>query len=279
MNAWVEPNDHLSTVKMWHYDSDTGTGAATFYDNDGCSGRQGRLWSGEINVPRGYNFDDMWENNVANDAMNAVRIPLGYTVEFYDHPNFRNLFMTMQGSINEWGMLNCQNLNDVRDRASSIVVKKEPSRMAQGKWIQVGSGRATYKFSYGFSYDTLEMSAAASQSTLSTQMSVGIKFSPKAGVTQTISNEHRQFAAEGATSMFSVSGEATYETYCPDPWDPLDNAVGYWVFSVTSHDGSIVSQNKGGICRYGEGYWNVSPECPFSACVNGDCTTCRDWEG
>lgn len=163
------------------------------------------------------------------------------------------------------------------ERASSIVVKKNKSRMAQGKWIQVGAGRQHFTFSFGFSYGESNLDAAAAKSTLTNQMTVGIEFAHNIGVTQTMTHEHTQMTANAAHDMMDISGTVTIETYCPEPADPLDNAVGYWVFAVTSADARIVAQNKGGVCRYGEWLWNVGPDCPFSACQNADCTVCDDW--
>ena len=89
MNPWVEPNDTLSSLHMAHYDSDADIGAATFYGSDDCSREQGFLFATTQGNSMGYNFDDMWNYNVPDNGINAVRIPLGYTVEFYAEPNFR----------------------------------------------------------------------------------------------------------------------------------------------------------------------------------------------
>lgn len=52
------------------------------------------MFAGENNAPMGYNYDDMWYNNVGGDYVSSVRIPIGYTVEFYEHANFRGLKRT-----------------------------------------------------------------------------------------------------------------------------------------------------------------------------------------
>jgi hypothetical protein len=152
------------------------------------------------------------------------------------------------------------------ERASSIVVKKNKSRMAVGKWIQVGAGRQEFEFSFGFSYEKSNVDAAAAKSTLTNQMTVGIEFAHNIGVTQTMTHEHTQMTASAAHDVMDTEVSGQVKFACPHPADPLDNAVGYWVFAVTSADGSVVAKNKGGVCRYGEGLWNVGPDCPFSAC-------------
>lgn len=98
MSWWVEPNDTLSAIKLSHYNADTGIGAANFYEWDNCGGRQGFLMAGDAGVPKGYNLDDMEEHNIMQYfRVRSVRIPLGYTVELYDRPNFRGFMRSFQG--------------------------------------------------------------------------------------------------------------------------------------------------------------------------------------
>ena len=88
-SRWVDPNDRLSTVKLFSYDADRSNGAVTLFNNDDCTGSQGTLFAGDPGEPKGYIYDEMWGENVCNNCMNAVMIPVGYTMQVFDTGNFR----------------------------------------------------------------------------------------------------------------------------------------------------------------------------------------------
>lgn len=51
--------------------------------------------------------------------------------------------------------------------------------------------------------------------------------------------------------------------------------VGLWQFVVDNGD-DVFTATKHTICRYGPDAV-VAPDCPWNACLNGDCTKCRDF--
>ena len=52
--------------------------------------------------------------------------------------------------------------------------------------------------------------------------------------------------------------------------------VGLWQWITTSNDGLSQAFSLMTVCRYGEGYWNTEPKCPYNACKDEMCETCYD---
>lgn len=80
-----------------------------------------------------------------------------------------------------------------------------------------------------------------------------------------------------AESTYTMTGNLEITTSCPTPEDPMETAIGYWVFVVDNHAGTATAIQPIGVCRYGNGYWNVAPDCPFEACIDAQCKECREW--
>lgn len=157
------------------------------------------------------------------------------------------------------------------------MIRKEESPMAVGSWVQVGSGRATYTFEAGFTTDNKESSSHEAQSTLSAEMSIGVSYEGIGSASTTMGSSVSQATARGAEAQYGNSGGITINTTCPLPADPYDNAIGYWTFKVSTADGAAQAVSANGVCRYGEGYWNVEPDCPYAACIDQQCKQCSSW--
>ena len=140
----------------------------------------------------------------------------------------------------------------------------------------IGSGRTTFTFKYGFSTVHSDSEIAAEQQTMSYSMEAGIKFK-HGSVGASMNSEHKESTARAARSTFSMNGEMEISIKCPEPVDSMSTAIGYYIFVVDSPTRTATAKQALGVCRYGDGRWNVEPECPFSACVDSQCTICRDW--
>ena len=105
------------------------------------------------------------------------------------------------------------------------------------------------------------------------EMESGIVFSDR-----TLNSEISRATSETVESTMTMTGNLSIDQSCPPPTDPNDNAVGYFIFVVDNHDRSASVTLPNGVCRYGAGYWNVPPSCPFAACIDASCTQCRDWD-
>ena len=53
------------------------------------------------------------------------------------------------------------------------------------------------------------------------------------------------------------------------------DAVGLWQWVTESNDGRSQVQSMYSVCRQGADAY-TSPECPWNACMSGDCTKCSD---
>jgi len=86
-----------------------------------------------------------------------------------------------------------------------------------------------------------------------------------------------QTTTDTVESTYSMTGGLTITTSCPEPEDPTDNAIGYWIFVVDTNESTATAIAPIGVCRYDDGYWNVSPTCPFAACIDDQCRECSEW--
>ena len=53
------------------------------------------------------------------------------------------------------------------------------------------------------------------------------------------------------------------------------DGVGLWQWVTESNDGASRVLSEHSVCRYGADAF-TSPDCPWNACLNGDCTECAD---
>lgn len=105
-------------------------------------------------------------------------------------------------------------------------------------------------------------------------MSMGFSFwgfSMSAG----ISTSYASALVVDTSREFTSSVEIEYEIYCTGGEGEENNGVGLWQFVVANGDGTVVTETRHTVCRYGEHY-NQSPDCPWNACANGECTECID---
>ena len=68
------------------------------------------------------------------------------------------------------------------------------------------------------------------------------------------------------------STEVEHKTTCTAEGN---EGSGFWQWVVRTSDGSVISRDVHTVCKSGPGF-NQPPECPWNACVNGDCSVCRD---
>lgn len=109
-------------------------------------------------------------------------------------------------------------------------------------------------------------------------MEVGIEFGYGVSGSSKMSYETSQSTKKAAEQTYGYTTNNTIEVSCPTPNDPINEGVGYWVFRVTNADKTTKATQALGVCRYGAGRWNKAPECPFAACIDSQCTQCRDWK-
>ena len=77
---------------------------------------------------------------------------------------------------------------------------------------------------------------------------------------------------------FSPDIGTSDEIPCKDKSGDGVEGVGLGQWDTTSHDAKSRIYSTHTVCRYGELY-NVAPQCPWNACLNGDCSKCaNDWQ-
>lgn len=135
-----------------------------------------------------------------------------------------------------------------------------------------GSSALDYEMSVGFTSTHTESTSTVNEFTLSYEMSEEIKFG---FVTEsaTLASSYRLEVQNDVENSYSYSIEEKISFSCPAPEDPSDG-VGLWQWIVKSSDGKSMTYTRHWLCRYGEGRYNVSPQCPWNACKDGNCYEC-----
>lgn len=137
------------------------------------------------------------------------------------------------------------------------------------------TGRTTLTLEYGFEKHHDEVSMEAEKETMSYSLEAGIQFK-HGSVGASMNYEHKTATAKATKTTYDLEANVKMTVHCPDPLDPQDTAVGYYMFMVDAPNRSSTAKPALGVCRYGA-LWNTAPECPFSACIDSQCTLCRDW--
>ena len=113
---------------------------------------------------------------------------------------------------------------------------------------------------------------------MSMEVGIEVGYGPAgASSSAKMSSEMASTTRRAAEQTYGYTEGQTIEVSCPTPRNPIEEGVGYWVFVVESADRTSTATQALGVCRYGPGRWNVPPECPFAACIDSQCTQCRDW--
>jgi len=96
------------------------------------------------------------------------------------------------------------------------------------------------------------------------------------GADTKISESYRSSIKHDTTNTYSYDVAADVTLKCTAPEGT--SGVGLWQWVVESADRLSKTFTLHSICRYGSNY-TQSPECPWNACLNGDCSECSpDWE-
>ena len=95
-----------------------------------------------------------------------------------------------------------------------------------------------------------------------------------------VNGDHVYRIQSMAYSAKSISSNTVVDLTCPERNDTDGSLmdVGMWMYVVQSEDEqTTVSLPATKICRYGT-QWNVMPECPYTACIDAQCSQCSDWK-
>ena len=176
----------------------------------------------------------------------------------------------------------CQNVAFADTASSAEIVKngRQLDTATEGRWKLVGSGRGKHQFKWGFVTDESQTDGESvwltQQANLSAQMRTGINFKAPGSDSQMLSDEIQQLTIQQVEETFEAYGGIEIEVECGLPKFSSNNSIGFFVFVVDTVDGVSSAIQKHGVCRYGD-EWNVPPSCPYAACIDRDCSLCKDW--
>ena len=102
-------------------------------------------------------------------------------------------------------------------------------------------------------------------------MELGFEFMNGLGTTFSIGASFETGLRNSVSETTSISHSEERTTTCTAE---NKEGAGFWQWIVRTEDGSILAKDKHTVCKTGPGY-NKSPECPWSACKNGDCSECE----
>ena len=175
--------------------------------------------------------------------------------------------------------MNCINLNDYGwdDRVSSLAVyRTELGAYAQGRWESFTTTEGIdFTYHLGMSSTDSHSTEESMSYSMSESMSAGIEFLG-IGASTDISAAFETGIVVDTQEEFSASVDVTYNISCSE--GQVGDGVGLWQFVVESSDKSVITRTDHTVCRYGELY-NKSPNSPWNACANGDCSECvNGWE-
>lgn len=203
-------------------------------------------------------------------------VPFGYTLETWADDSFTGDYEDVKGEVyaDTDDSMNCKNLETNGNRVTSVAIyRNEYLSNATGRWVGVTASETfTFVYHVGFEYSESEATHEEQQTSLSYEMSYGMEF---AGVSEstTISESYTETIAHDAEESYTYDVSVDLEFTCTG-----NDGVGLWQWVVDSADGKSGVLTGHTICRYGQDNYSKSPECPWNACLDVECTTCTgDW--
>ena len=207
-------------------------------------------------------------------------VPYGYTVELYDGDGFKNAEFTVEGQ-----MFADENLSSVcfdlvghfDDKTASLIIYRNTTiGPARGRWVgYTSTEQVDFTVHYGFETSHSESESSEQQFTLSYEMTSGIEFE---GATEeeTISRSYSSTIQKDTEDTYTYDVSVDVTVSCTA--QRASDGVGLWQWVVDTNDGTSQLKSLHTVCRYGSGYYNSPPACPWNACSNGECTECAtDW--
>lgn len=172
--------------------------------------------------------------------------------------------------------MECHMLDDFNNLTSSISVGRTAALgTAKGRWVSMtGSTKLDYELSEGFTSSHTENTEEVNQYTLSYEMNMNISLDVF-GVSESISEGYAQTISYDIEDSYSASLSDKISFSCPEDPDDPSAGVGLWQWIVESSDRKTKTYSKHWVCRTGEGRYNKAPECPWNACIDGNCYECE----
>lgn len=170
---------------------------------------------------------------------------------------------------------------DGKTRSLSFV--NSSPEIALGMWVPVATQTEDLRFEF-----TLGWSSSHKNGTDTTDAEKHTKEQVKRGMgmirkktqkTKKVSDEKYHSLKVTAEDSMTKNTTVVYTIECSGDKDSKSDhfGVGLWQWVTTSMDGKSRIMTPITVCRYGP-LFAQAPDCPFSACLNGDCSICDEWE-
>jgi len=279
MNAATGQDNRLDKAILRPYNASM-RGAVTTFRDSGCKGETGRFDTlDDASQPARYNQADMWTHNQRRLSISSVMVPKGYSIKLHADDGFGGKSTVIHGdrwnSVNNEEMV-CQAVGDGMDsKTKSLEVYRTSfGQLAKGDWVHV-EATESIKFTYymGFVNKSSYEETDDEKYSLNLQMSEGISFE---GVSEseTITEEYSSEITTDTMSSEERDINTGIEIPCTGSVGP-EGGVGLWQWVVRKNESDSWVQTGITHCRYGA-LANVKPECPWPACIGGDCSSCKD---
>jgi len=267
-------DDEISHFWVGPYDS-VKAGTATVFQNADCSGMSARLdWEYNGGAGGAYTWNDIDGLGMNGEDIKAIMVPYGYYVKGFvgeglsstDQYTYEGKYVNTQTRE-----MVCQNVEFLN---KSMSIHKKPNFIAQGSWKSVTTTESqTYKLHVGMKHGSAVKNTHTSEDTMSTAMSLGFEYGGIKGGVE-IKNSHTDKLVRDVEETYASDFEETLTTTCTT--EGKEGAGLYqWVVSTGDAETNISVFSRHYVCRTGAN-WATEPACPWSACVDAECNSCRD---
>ena len=270
----------LTYMKFMYYDSKT-RGAVMTFNEPNCQGVAGRFYSpAEFGVTADFTSDEMYQGHAFHDHTYSAYIPYGTSMTLYKNDGWGGESIELVGRnfADTNDRMECRDFrlegnDDMASNVSSIRVYKTGGGYARGYWYNAGSGHSVqFTMNVGYDNSSTQRTEETQQNTLSYEMSSSFEFDGIGG-SDTISESYSYQLTTATESTYSMSMSASITVTCQQT---DGGQIGLWQWITESSDATSKAFTALAVCRSGDGIWNKAPECPYTACYNGDCTICEN---
>ena len=270
-------------VILYPYD-ELKQGAVTVFKDKNCSDWSARFETVEDPTQvASYTTNHIEAFNIKDNDISSVYIPYGTTLDLYDQNGFigkKILRLEGQPYMMESWTMDCINLADHKWNNTPSSLQVFHSRLgarARGRWTSITTTeQLKYTYHVGMTSKNSSAQSNVNSQSLNLDMSAGFEFMGASASVSVSSSWAEQITTSTQHDM-TKDISTDLELKCTPP-EGSKGGVGLWQFVVETGDQSVWTQTSHTVCRYDELY-NVTPECPWNACANHDCSECKDGWG
>ena len=209
--------------------------------------------------------------------MEAFSLPWGYKLTLYENDGMSGNSIDFYGGQNtdDNEFMDCIDLpSGWRNKATSYSIQKYkdigPARVF---WHQFTATEGIdVEVHYGFESNDTETKTEEQEATLTYELGIGIGFGEDS-LSENLTETFREMTSTSTSHSMTYSFDVTYKVSCTEKSGT--EGVGLFQQVTEGTDGKARVWSTKTLCRYGD-LWNTKPECPYEACADAECTTCKD---